>query len=109
MYAVSSPLPMSKLHQLLPIIAHAPTVTPAVTFPSRDPNSEPSESEIDEFCAGLDRSLILRARDVVVCRQRVVAAMLEIEVHTQRIQDAAMFLRCSRCRGVCSLDSIDSA
>lgn len=90
------------------IVAHAPNMTPMDVSPSHNPTSEPSEREVDEFCAGLKRSLILRARDVAVCRQRLVAAMLEIEVHARRIQDAKMFLQCSRCGGLCSSDQIDT-
>lgn len=41
---------------------------------------------------------------MVVCRQKMVAAMLEMEVHKKRMEDADTFLRCAQCGGVRLVD-----
>lgn len=66
------------------------------------PNSEPSLADVDRFAVGLARPLISRARDVVICRQNMVAAMLEMQVHMKRMEDAETFLKCAQCGGVSS-------
>lgn len=71
------------------------------------PSNEPSPADVDRFAAGLARPLILRARDVVICRQKIVAAMLEMQVHMKRMEDAEIFMKCAQCGGVCS--TVDSA